>query len=69
MPEPIAITAKQISEYLPFAERSWRRLDASGQCPRGHKVAGRKVWRLSDLERWAAQGFPDRKAFEVNQAN
>ena len=64
MVEPIAVDARGVELFLPFKVRSWRRMDSSGCCPAGYRVSGRKVWRLSDLRRWAELGFPDRATFE-----
>jgi hypothetical protein len=47
--------------------RTWRRLDASGDCPAGHRLGGRRLWLVSILEEWAALGFPDRRTFEAGR--
>lgn len=62
----LAVTAQQIvgTPIVPVSLATWRRMDAGGKCPRGYMVAGRKVWRMDDLRRWAAAGFPNRKQFE-----
>ena len=64
---PLALDARSItvSVFPDIALRTWRRLDASGACPRGFTVGRRKLWRLDDLERWADWGFCDRREFEV----
>lgn len=63
----LAVDADRIvSEVFPdFSLRTWRRWDASGRCPRGFKVGGRKVWRMFDLSKWSEWGFPDRDTFEA----
>ena len=65
--ETLAVAARRIvTEVFPdFSLRTWRRWDVAGKCPRGRKVGGRKVWRISDLKKWAAWGFPDRQSFEA----
>ena len=65
--DPLAIDAKRIvAELFPdLSLRTWRRLDASTKCPRGFMCGGRKVWRISDLHRWAEWGFPERSEFET----
>ena len=64
---PLVLDAKGITAPngpLPtFSLRTWRRMDSSAQIPPGHKVKGRKVWRMSDLELWVAWGFPHRAEF------
>jgi len=63
---PLAVDAADIvASVLPaFSLRTWRRMDSSGRCPRGFKIGGRKLWRLADLQRWVALGFPDRREFD-----
>ncbi len=64
-PSPIALPAQQICGHIiGVSLPTWRRMDAGGKIPRGFTVGGRKLWRVSDLERWAAAGFPDRAEFE-----
>ena len=48
---------------------TWRRWDSSAKIPRGFRLGGRKLWRFDDLKRWAALGFPDRRAFERLRAS
>lgn len=62
--EPLAVDIKQLAKIVPFAVRTLRRMDASGKLPRGFKVGGRKVWRLSDIRLWCEWGFPPRAVFE-----
>ncbi len=63
--EPLAVDAKAAAKLFGLAERTWRRFDSSGRVPQGFKLGGRKLWRMSDLRLWAAQGFPDRSEFEA----
>lgn len=65
---PIAVDAAGIAELFPFAVRTWRRMDAAGRCPRGHRVGQRKCWLVVDLQRWAEFGFPGRADFEKRVA-
>ena len=58
--EPLAVDIKGIAKLVPFAIRTLRRMDASGKLPKGFKVGGRKLWRMSDLRLWCEWGFPDR---------
>lgn len=66
----LAIDARRIvAEVFPdFSLRSWRRWDASGECPAGFMIGNRKVWRLVDLRQWASWGFPDRRTFAAKLA-
>lgn len=64
---PLAVDAAGAAQLFSVGLRTWRRWDSSGKCPRGYGIGGRKLWRRSDLDRWAALGFPDRAAFEARQ--
>ena len=66
-PEVLAVSARQIVErgIVPVSLRKWRRMDAAGECPRGFKLGGCKLWRMADLKLWAMCGFPDRVKFEA----
>lgn len=63
---PLLADAGRItSEILPdISLRAWRALDAAGKCPKAVTLGRRKLWRVADLERWAALGCPDRREFE-----
>lgn len=63
--EPIALDAAGVSRLFPFGIRTWRRMDAAGKCPRGHKVGQKRLWLVADLKRWAEFGFPTRDDFEA----
>ena len=62
---PLAVDAAEAARMFSVGLRTWRRWDSSGKCPRGFKIGGRVLWRRSDLETWAAMGFPDRAEFEA----
>ena len=64
-PEPLAVTVREMSKLVPFGVRTLRRMDSAGKLPRGHKVGGKKLWRISDLKLWTQFGFPDREEFET----
>ena len=67
-PEAVTVAAKAAAPMFSLSIRSWRRHDSSGRIPRGFKIVGRKVWRVSDLERWAQWEFPSRAEFEKRLA-
>lgn len=64
---PMAIDAAQITkEVFPaISLRTWRAMDAGGKTPRGFILGRRKLWRLTDLARWAQLGFPKRAEYEA----
>ena len=61
----IAINAKDAASLFGISLRTWRRFDSNGRIPPGYMLGGRKVWRRSDLEEWAAWGFPMRDEFNT----
>ena len=63
--ERLAVDVQQMTRMLALGTRTLRRLDASGKIPAGFKVGARKLWRVSDLERWVSWGFPNRAEFEA----
>ena len=63
--EQLAVDARGMSKLVPFSVRTLRRMDSAGKLPRGHKVGGKKLWRVTDLVLWAKLGFPDREEFEA----
>ncbi len=63
-PERLAVDVRQMAKMVPFAVRTLRRMDSGGKLPRGFKVGGRKLWRVSDLRLWSDWGFPERQEFE-----
>ena len=68
-PDRLAIDVRGIAKLVPFAVRTLRRMDSGGKLPRGFKVGGRKLWRVSDLLLWSEWGFPDRGEFELRLKN
>jgi predicted DNA-binding transcriptional regulator AlpA len=61
----LAVGAKKAAELVDVSSRTWARWDSAGKCPRGFKLGGSVLWRVADIQAWAAMGFPDRKAFEA----
>jgi hypothetical protein len=70
--DAIAVGVKEITSpgglFPAISPRSWARYDTTGKCPAGFRVAGRKLWRVADLQEWADMGFPSREAFEAQRA-
>ena len=65
----LAVDIKQMASMVPFAVRTLRRMDSGGKLPRGFKVGGKKLWRVSDLKLWTEWGFPERAEFEARMRN
>ena len=64
-PERLAVDVQQMAQMVPFSIRTLRRMDSAGKLPRGFKLGGRKLWRVSDLRLWTEWGFPERQEFEA----
>lgn len=64
-PERLAVDVRQMAKMVPFSIRTLRRMDSAGKMPKGHRVGGKKLWRVGDLVLWARLGFPDREEFEA----
>ncbi len=62
---PVAVSKRGFASLFPFGVRTIERMDATGQCPRPHRVGGRLLWNVSDLDRWAEMGYPNRENFEA----
>ena len=62
----IAVSAREAGRLFGIAERSWRRLDSSGQVPRPIRVGSSVRWLVQELEEWGRQGCPDRARWEAN---
>jgi len=57
-PNDLLITAAQFAQKLQVSTRTlWRMRDA-GRLPKSLQVGGGIRWRLSDVERWVADGCP-----------
>ena len=57
---PALVGRKACAAYCGVSVASWDRLTASGKTPAPIRLAGRVVWRRSDLDAWIAAGCPSR---------
>ena len=62
-PPFLSVGAKAAARMCGVSERSWWRLDSACKTPTSFMLGGRRLWRVADLERWVAAGFPNRKDF------
>jgi predicted DNA-binding transcriptional regulator AlpA len=60
----ILVDAANAAALCGISRSTWLAWDKEGQCPRSVKLGGRRLWCRQVLEKWAAQGCPDRAAFE-----
>lgn len=58
--EPLAVDAVQLARLLAVSIRHVRRLDASGQLPRGVRLGRAKRWLVEEIREWLSAGSPDR---------
>lgn len=55
----LSVGAPVAAAMVGLSLRTWWRLQSIGKAPKGVRVGGRKLWRVSDLQRWVDDGFPD----------
>ena len=61
--EPLLLQAKEAAALCGFGLRTWHTYLASGKLPPSYKIAGRRIWKLRDLERWIEWDFPSLEQF------
>lgn len=60
----IAVDAKDAAAMFGLSDRSWRRMNAAGQCPRPLRLGGAVRWNTDELREWAAAGSPSRARWD-----
>ncbi len=63
-PPSLAVGAKDAAAMFSLSSRTWWRLASAGKTPPSFQLGKRRLWRVEDLERWSAWGFPSRCEFE-----
>lgn len=62
----VGIPAKEAASMFRLSERTWRRLDVTGQVPRAIAIGRRTLrWDVAELMDWFRRGCPDRQAWEA----
>ena len=61
--------AAMLAEALGVSLRHIRRMDASGQIPRGVRLGRAKRWIVADIEAWLNAGSPSRERWEAMKKN
>ena len=61
----LLVDAREAGDVVGVNERTWRRLDATGQVPAPVKIGRLNRWRLKELAAWVRAGCPDREAWEA----
>lgn len=60
---PLMVSAEAAAELVGISVRTWHNLRSQGQTPPEIRLAGRVLWRRSDLELWISAGCPKRERF------
>lgn len=60
----LLLGAKASANCCAVSLRKWRSMDAAGLMPRPVKLGSSVRWSLDELERWIANGCPDRATWE-----
>ena len=58
------VSATELAELLSISERSLYRLKSTNQLPEPIKLGGCVRWRLTEIQKWIAQGCPRPTASE-----
>ncbi len=53
----LAVSAKQAAAMVGVSTRTWWRLASAEKVPESFMLGGRRLWRVSDLERFVRDGF------------
>jgi hypothetical protein len=60
--EPLAVGREQAAALFDVSGATWDRWDAAGLLgPIGVRMAGRRLWLMTELREWAAAGMPRRR--------
>ncbi len=68
-PKAIAVDYLGFARLVPFATRTLRSMCSKGLLPPSHKLGGKRLWLVADVERWAEWGFPGEAEFVARQAD
>ncbi len=64
---PLLVTAAEAARLCARSLASWWRDQAAGRVPAPIKLAGRTLWKRSDLELWVGLDCPARAVFEARR--
>jgi predicted DNA-binding transcriptional regulator AlpA len=64
--QPLLVDTVTAARMCNLSKRFWIQLDNSGKIPQPIYLGKRKLWRVSDLQQWAAMGCPSRRDFQAN---
>ncbi len=65
----VAVDAKQAAAMFSSSARTWRRWHTEGRIPEPHRLGGRVLWLVDELERWAEAGMPARHEWQRIKGN
>jgi predicted DNA-binding transcriptional regulator AlpA len=66
--EPLLVDTEQAAAACGIGRATWFRLKSAGKTPAPVKLAGRVLYRLTDLRLWVSLGCPPRREFEARRA-
>jgi predicted DNA-binding transcriptional regulator AlpA len=62
---PLLVRARTAAQMCGKSLRTWRTWDAAGLIPRPVRIGRSTLWRIVELEAWAAAGCPRRVVWEA----
>ena len=63
----LLLTAEQVAKALGVSLRHVRKLDSTGNLPRGIRLSRSKRWNAAELQRWCDAGAPPRCEWETTK--
>ena len=62
--EPLLVSVEVAAKMCSLSKRYWLQLDDQGRIPQPIHIGKRKLWKVSDLQKWVSMGCPSRQEFE-----
>ena len=59
--DQLTTDAAGAAKLIGCSRSHWLRMDRDGRTPASFAFGHRRLWRLSDIKRWVAEGFPTRQ--------
>jgi predicted DNA-binding transcriptional regulator AlpA len=67
LPSPELLGRQEAADFCGVSRSAWERYSAAGRIPRPIRLAGRVLWRRTELLAWTAAGCPGRKVWEATR--
>lgn len=65
----IVVDYAGFARLVPYAVRTLRTMRSKGLLPPAHKLGGKRLWLVADIQRWAEMKFPTEAEFVRMQAH